>query len=244
MLQGGSGTPVLLLHGAGGSRSLLPLAESLALDHEVLVPDHPAFGETDECAWITGMSDLAYFYLDVLDALDLREAHVIGHSMGGWLACEIAVRSTHRIKSLTLIASVGIYLKGAPFGDLFLWNPEELTRNLFATEAALATALAYQPTEREVEIMVKNRVGAARYGWSPRLHNPDLAKWLHRIDVPSLILWGADDKIVPVAYAQEFQRLIPNAQATVFQKCGHIPQIDQSKACALRLTRFLGGLPA
>lgn len=238
LLRGGAGSAVLLLHGAGGSTSLTPLAESLAAQHEVMLPDHPGFGESDGPDWLTSMSDLAYFYLDLLRELDLREVHIVGHSMGGWLASEMAIRSTARVRSLTLVSAVGIYLKGVPYGDMFLWSPEQLVRNLYATDKALGTALAHQPSEREIEIMVRNRVAAARYGWNPRLHNPDLAKWLHRIDVPTLVLWGAEDRVAPVQYGREFARLIPNAQLTVFPQCGHLPQLDQTDSFVAALGQF------
>ena len=159
--------------------------------------------------------------------------------MGGWIAAEIAIRSTTKAKSLTLISSAGIHVKGVPKGDLFLWSPEELIQNLYVNKKIVNEMLSYEPTGDELEIMVKNRVAAARYAWQPRLYNPDLSKWLHRIDVPTLILWGDQDKIFPADYATEFKAMIPQAQLEIINQCGHVPHMDQPDTFYPRLRKFL-----
>ena len=235
----GKGDALLLLHGAGGSANMIDMWEKLATNYDVILPDHPGFGRSEQSNMLNSVADLAFHYLDLIEELDLNDIHLVGHSMGGWIAAEIAIRSTTKAKSLTLISSAGIHVKGVPKGDLFLWSPEELIQNLYVNKKIVNEMLSYEPTGDELEIMVKNRVAAARYAWQPRLYNPDLSKWLHRIDVPTLILWGDQDKIFPADYATEFKAMIPQAQLEIINQCGHVPHMDRPDTFYPRLRKFL-----
>ena len=235
----GNGQPLLLLHGAGGSANLKDMMAKLSEDYDVILPDHPGFGLSDQLNHLSSVSDLAFHYLDLIQELDLSGIHLVGHSMGGWIAAEIAIRSTADVKNLILISSAGIHVKGVPKGDLFLWSPEELVRNLYVKQTIIDQMLSYEPTDEELEFMVKNRVAAARYAWHPRLYNPDLEKWLHRIDVPTLIIWGDQDKIFPAEYASAFKELIPQAQVEVLDQCGHVPHMDRPDQFYPIITSFL-----
>ena len=159
--------------------------------------------------------------------------------MGGWIAAEIAIRSATNLKNIALVSSAGIHVKGVPKGDLFLWSPEELVRNLYVNPDVIDDILSQEPTSNKLEIMVKNRVAAARYAWHPRFYNPDLEKWLHRIKIPTLILWGNEDKVFPVEYASAFKNLIPHAQIEILEHCGHVPHVDQPETFYYRLKSFL-----
>ncbi len=130
LMEAGSGDPVLYLHGAGGA-NWYPMLERLSAGYRVLVPEHPGFGRSPIPEWMASVGDLAFFYLDVLAALDLKSVHLVGHSLGGWTAAEIAIRNTARLKSLTLMAPAGVAATEAPYGDIFLWSPEEHARNSF-----------------------------------------------------------------------------------------------------------------
>ena len=239
--RGGSGQTLLLLHGAGGSANLKELAAKLAEDFDVLLPDHPGFGLSEQSKRLSSVSDLAFYYLDFIQELGLKDVHLVGLSMGGWIAAEMAIRSTAKVKSITLVSSAGIHVKGVPKGDLFLWSPEELVRNLYVNQDVVDNVLSQEPTSEELEFIVKNRVAAARYAWHPRFYNPDLEKWLHRIDIPTLIIWGDQDKIFPVEYASAFKNLIPHAQTQILKDCGHIPHMDQPEAFYHSLKSFLSG---
>ncbi len=228
LMRSGEGPPVLFLHGAGGAPEWTPFMTKLAEQFDLLVPDHPGFGYSDSPEWIESVSDLAYFYLDLLQTLDLRDVHLVGNSLGGWIAAEMAVRCTGRFASLTLLASAGIHVSGVPKGDIFMWSAEETVRNLFANPEMVEMALSRVPDGAQIDILLKNRLAAARYGWQPRFYNPDLHKWLHRIDVPTLILWGDSDRIFPPAYAAAFGELIPHARVTVLADCGHLPQVERT----------------
>ena len=230
VLRGGSGPELLFLHGAGGASDWAPYMDRLAERFELVVPSHPGFGRSDTPGWLDGMSDLAYFYLDAFAALGLGEVHVVGNSLGGWLACEIAVRSTAGMRSLTLVGAAGIPVDGAPMGDLFLWNPEERVRNVYCDQAMAEARLARHPSEEEADIALKNLFATSRLAWNPRFCNPDLVKWLHRIRIPTMILWGAEDRIFPPAYGEAYAALIPGAELRILPDCGHLPHQEMTDA--------------
>jgi len=236
--RGGSGEPLLYLHEAGGAPAVLPFMEKLAERFDVLVPEHPGFGASDEPGWLENMHDLAYFYLDVLESLELRGVHLVGSSLGGWLALEMAVRDASRLKSLVLVGPAGISVPGVSPCDVFLWSPEELARNLFFDPALAEKMLAQPVTPELLDVSLKNRHTVARLGWEPRMHDPFLHKWLHRVNVPVKIIWGEADKILPVAYAREFKRLMPGAEIDIIPRCGHLPQAERPEEFCDIVMRF------
>jgi pimeloyl-ACP methyl ester carboxylesterase len=225
--RAGKGPPLLFLHGAEGYSQWLPFFDALAERHELLVPEHPGFGASDDPPLIRSVPDMALFYLDFLETLGLKDLHIVGHSLGGWIAAEMLIRDRARAKSLTLIAPAGIRVEGVPSGDLFIWNREELLRNVFYNQAYADIALSLKPTDEQLDTMLKNRFTATKLGWQPRWFNPDLEKWLHRIKLPSLILWGKDDKVMPAAYAARWRERLPDARLALIEQCGHVPQIEK-----------------
>ena len=214
--------------------------EKLAQRFDMLVPEHPGFGASDEPGWLENMHDLAYFYLDVLESLELRGLHLVGSSLGGWLALEMAVRDASRLKSLLLVGPAGISVPGVKPGDVFLWSPEELARNLFFDPALAEKLLAQPMTPELLDVSLKNRHTVARLGWEPRMHDPFLRKWLHRVNVPVKIVWGEADKILPVAYAGEFKKLMPAAEVEIIPRCGHLPQAERPEEFCDIVMRFAG----
>ena len=211
---------------------------ALAADHDVLVPEHPGFGGSDEPAWFDTIHDLAYFYLDLLDRLNLRDVFVVGSSIGGWLALEIAIRNCDRIAAVALASPAGLYVPGLRRGDIFLWSAEEKARNLYFDQALAERALARVPTPLDVDIEFKNQHGFARVAWEPRLFDPHLSKWLHRVTVPTQIIWGADDKVIPAGYAAEFARLIPDSAVEIIPQCGHLPHVEKPEPFVRILRAF------
>jgi pimeloyl-ACP methyl ester carboxylesterase len=235
---------VLFLHGAGGMPGWTPFFAALAEDYEVVAPEHPGFGGSDDPKWIRNVADAAMLYLDFLEELDLRGVHLIGNSLGGWIAAEIAVRDRSRFRSVTLLAPAGVRAKDVPSGDGFIWSPEEQARNLFHDQAFAEEMLRRQLSEEEMRIVLKNRYAATKYGWEPRWFNPDLEKWLHRINLPAHVIWGAEDKLLPFAYADVWLRELPQARLTRLPDCGHLPHIEKAGPTARAVVDFLKGLPA
>jgi pimeloyl-ACP methyl ester carboxylesterase len=239
-LRGGKGSALLFLHGAGGMPTWLSFFERLSQNHDILVPEHPGFGASDDPDWIRNVPDLAMYYLDVLDSVYPSPVHVVGHSLGGWVAAEAAVRNTQRFASLTLLAPAGIRIKGLPPGDNFIWSPEEAARNRFHDQS-FAEAQLKAPTsgDEEIDRELQNKLAAVKFGWEPRWFNPDLEKWLHRISVPTYVIWGKEDKILPSAYAQLWHERVPGARVTVIEACGHLPHVERPAEMAETVAAFL-----
>ena len=238
--RGGSGDPMLFLHGASGIPGWIPAFDTLSDSFDLHVPDHPTYGRSDEPEWLDDIGDLAMFYLDFLDERQLEGVHLVGNSLGGWLAMEIAVRNSTRLRSLTLIGAAGIRIKGKPIADIFIMDPDDLARELFVDQSFADGIINAELAEEEVDIRLRNRVSTARLGWQPRLFNPSLRKWLHRITVPTHVIWGDTDRIVDVAYADELGRIIPGAEVTIIDRAGHLPHIEKPGPFVDSLTGFLG----
>jgi pimeloyl-ACP methyl ester carboxylesterase len=184
---------------------------------------------------------LAHFYQDVMEHLGLDKVHLVGTSLGGWIAAELATGSCEKLKSLTLVAPAGISVPGVRKGDLFMWSPEELTQKLFHNQD-IAKAMPQPGTEEEVMVALKNRLMTAKLGWSPRMHNPHLRKWLHRIKAPTLIIWGDDDQLLPPAYGPAYQALIPSSSLEVIAQCGHLPHVEKAQEFTEKVSHFIRGV--
>jgi pimeloyl-ACP methyl ester carboxylesterase len=241
MRRAGSGPPLLFLHGANGLPAWLPVFDMLSKHFEVMVPEHPGFGAADNPAWIKNVGDLAMYYLDFLDSLGPYQVHLVGHSLGGWTAAELAVRNCSRLASLTLIAPAGIRVKGVPSGDNFIWSPEEAVRNLYCDQAVAERILATPVSDEDADLMLANRYAAAKFGWEPRWFNPSLERWLHRISVPTLVLWGDSDKLFPAAYAKRWGERVPGARIEIITNCGHVPTIERPEPVAQAIIRQYAG---
>ena len=242
LMRGGSGAPLLFLHGASGAGAWLPFMAALAEKFEVIVPEHPGFGESETPEWLDTIHDLAYFYLDFLAELDLERVHLVGVSLGGWIAAELAVRDTHRLASLTLVDAAGIHLPGVAQIDTFLRTDEQRIRDFFHDQARADEMIARVLRPEFEDVTMKNRVATARLAWQPRGHDPHLHKWLHRIDVPTLLIWGANDRLFPQEYAFAWQRLIPGSKALIIPECGHVPHVEKPAVFVSELTGFIDGM--
>jgi pimeloyl-ACP methyl ester carboxylesterase len=227
----GAGAPMVLLHGGGGPLAQAPVFARLTERFEVIAPVHPGFAGTPIPEHFDGMEDLVYLYLDLLDALELRDAVLMGFSMGGWAAAEIAVRSTARLSRLVLVDAVGIKPGGRDTRDVvdvFGTPAAELARIMYHDPAS-APNLA-DASDEQMAVAAGNRTALALYTWEPYMHNPKLPHRLHRVDVPTLLVWGESDGLVTVDYARAYQRMIPGAELVTIPRAGHAPQTEQPEA--------------
>ncbi len=237
LMRKGQGEPLLFLHGASGAQRWLPFMESLAQHHDVIVPEHPGFGGSDTPDWLDTVGDLAHFYRDLMDHLGLDKVHLVGTSLGGWIAAELAVCSCEQLQSLILVAPAGIAVPGVRRPDMFSWSPQELAGKLFH-DPALAKAAPVPTSDEDLMRALKNRLTTAKLGQIPRMHNPHLRKWLHRIGVPTLIIWGDDDQVLPVAYGAAYRDLIPSSSLEILDRCGHLPHVEKAQEFTHRVLRF------
>jgi pimeloyl-ACP methyl ester carboxylesterase len=151
----------------------------------------------------------------------------------------MAVRSTERLRSLTLISSAGIHVKGVPKTDIFIVDPEELARLAYVDPKIGEEAAARAGADKYRDLAILNRIASARFGWQPRFFNPRLERWLHRVNVPTHVIWGDGDRIIPPAYAEAFHRLIPGSTLTMIPNAGHLPHVERAAAVAQAMQTFL-----
>lgn len=241
-LQDGNGPTVLYLHGFGGLTES-PLLDQLSKQHRVLATEHPGFGHGDIPDWMMEIGDLAFFYLDVLEALDLKDAHLVGHAVGGWIAAELAIRSTARLASLALLAPAGVVVPDVSIFDIFLANAEDMVRRqIHDADAPAAAEWIRNELAKPIEQVLQNRAALARIGWSPRLHNPQLPYWLHRINVPTLVAWGEEDRVVPFACHSPYLDEIAGAELMALPETGHALHVERAAEIAERLNAFHAGV--
>jgi pimeloyl-ACP methyl ester carboxylesterase len=239
-VESGRGRPILFLHPGIGMDGTAPVLEQLARGGRVIAPSHPGFGVSPLPKHITTVDDLSYFYLDLLDSLDLRDTLVVGVGLGAWIACEIAVKSTERLSRLVLANAIGIKVGDRETRDIVdIWS---LTADEFAQLAYFDPNLGKRDyktlPEAEALAAARAREASARFCWSPYMHNPKLKHRLHRIGIPTLILWGTADRILSEAYARAFSAFIPGARFETIERAGHFPHIEQPEEFARRALAF------
>ena len=243
----GRGRPILFLHPGIGIEPNAPVLEQLARDGRVIAPSHPGFGASPLPKGISTVDDLSYFYLDLLEALDLRDVLVVGVGLGAWIACEIAVKTTERLSQLVLGNPIGIKVGDRETRDIVdIWSnmPDQFAELAYFDPAAGKPDYRSLP-EAAALAAARNREATARFCWSPYMHNPKLKQRLHRIGIPALILWGTADRITSEGYARAFSALIPGARFETIERAGHFPHVEQPEEFARRALAFGGaGAPA
>ncbi len=228
MLAAGEGRPLLFLHGIDYFAQQRPFLDLLAKQFRVVAPRHPGFGASPRAAWMRTVGDIAYLYLDLIDRLALDGAILVGSSFGGWVAMELAIRSSVRLGGLVLIDSLGVKFGGrseVEIADLFALSAEEAVARTFANPARAPNYAVLD--DAVVEEAARDREAAVLYGWRPFMHNPSLRHWLHRLKLPNLVLWGERDRIVAPAYGAHLAQALPGARFIPIADAGHYPQIEQ-----------------
>ncbi len=238
----GTGTDVVWLHGEAGP-DWTAFHDALAEQRHVLAPSHPGYGASTGSDKLEDIHDAIYFYLDLLDRLDLRQLSLVGHGLGGMFAAELAAVQPTRFSHLVLISPFGLWLPEVPTLDYFVLPPAELADALFHDQdSPAARTIARAPDGQEALIAymlerAQSMAAAARYLWP--IPDRGLSKRLHRVVAPTLIVWGQSDRIIPPAYAPEWQRRIPGSSMLIRQDAGHLPHIEQPAAMAQLTTAFL-----
>jgi pimeloyl-ACP methyl ester carboxylesterase len=243
LIRRGQGRPLLFLHPAIGLRPTDRVLDELAKSFSVIAPSHPGFGKSDLPRHLTTVDDLAYFYLDLMEALDLRDVTLAGVSFGGWIAAEIAIKSTERVSRLVLADAVGIKVGDREHRDIV---------DIFTTRQGEIDKLAYHDpkvgavdhaaiSDEDAATLFRNREATALFAWSPYMYDPKLASRLHRIRVPTLLLWGASDRIAPPDYGRAYSRLIPGSRFELIDEAGHYPHLERPEIFARRIADFAAG---
>jgi pimeloyl-ACP methyl ester carboxylesterase len=243
--QAGSGRPLLFLHGERGLDFEAPWSRALAANASLIAASHPGFGHSELPRWVSTVEDISYVYLDLLEALDLRDAVVVGVGLGGWIAASIAVKSTERIGHLVLANPIGIKIgdrETRDFADIYATKDDELYRLLYH-DPAVGTIDRATTSDDDALVLARNRETTALLCWSPYFHDPKLRHRLHRIGVPTLVLWGESDGLASVAYGQAYAGLISDAAFATIPSAGHYPHLEQPIRFAEHVFAFAGLTP-
>jgi pimeloyl-ACP methyl ester carboxylesterase len=243
LVEHGEGQPLLFLHAGEGLMPQRPWLDLLARHYRVIAPSHPGWGNSPLIDGSGSVDDLAYLYLDLTKELALDDAVLVGACFGGWVAAEMMVRSTMCFSRLVLAAPLGIKLGGRDerdIADMHALTRGDYLRLTWADPSKGEVDYTALPDSELAEI-VRGREAFALYGWKPYMHNPRLRRWLHRIDIPTLLLWGDKDGIVTPVYGEGWRREIQDARMEVIPGAGHFPHWEQPQAFADRLSAFVDG---
>jgi len=195
----------------------------------VLIPYHPGWGGSADDEGATTMQDFVLHYLDLFDQLGLDTVRLVGLSMGGWMAATFASQQSHRLKKLVLVAPAGLRVPQHPSADVFRLRPEQVPAALVHNFEVLRPFLP-QPDDVDAIVQIsREQTSFARIAWE-RMSDPKLPRWLHRIKVPTLLLWGEGDRIIPYGQAQTWAGLIPGAQIRAFKNAGHLVLNESAEA--------------
>lgn len=237
----GDGPPLVYLHSAAGEAEWGSFHERLAKKFRLYVPAHPGFSLSAGLDQIRDMDDLAWHYVDLFETLGLTNVPIVGMSLGGWIACEMLLRRPQLGAKLILSASAGLHVPGSPIAELFVDSFERLRRLLFL-DPKLPAADELLPSSLEdsrILLWLRAREATARVGWNPYLHNPRLIQHLRRITCPTLVLWGDQDAVIPVAHGECFAKHLPHARLEVLSQCGHMLQYEKPDEWQAAIERFL-----
>jgi pimeloyl-ACP methyl ester carboxylesterase len=240
VFRAGAGAPLLYLHPAGGAGIWYPYHDLLAERFEVFAPDHPGFGLSDTLPWTEAIDDYVYHYLAFLDRYEMERVDVVGASLGGWMAAELAVHHPERIRRLVLLSPIGLRIPGHSVADLFGMTRDELVAALFHDRAIGEAAF---PADVDLDVIMqifKENTAFARIAWNPFCANPKLERRLDRITSPTLVLWGDDDRTVPIEHGRRYAERIPNAELKVIPESGHAMLSEQPEAVVNEIVAFLG----
>lgn len=232
----GEGHPLVFFHGAGtvtGFDALLPLAER----HRLIVPHHPGFGASGDDPSIETIQDYVRHYLDVLDLLGVRELSLAGHSMGGYMAAQFAIDQGPRVRSLVLAAPWGLRDAEHPTQDLFVIPDEEVLGWLAADMSVFEGKVPLPPTPDFLAERYRETTSAARILWA-RPYDPKLGRWLHRLTMPALLLWGEADRLIPAEQSEIWASMIPGAEIKRLPGVGHL-LFDESRDAVDAVASFV-----
>jgi pimeloyl-ACP methyl ester carboxylesterase len=241
VFESGEGPPILFLHNGGGFEPTHPFIGLLTARHRLIAPSHPGFGTSSLPDWLDCPDDIAYVHLALMDRLGLAQVDVIGCSIGGWIAAELATKSPERVRRLVLVCPEGVKT-GPPdrldIPDIYAMPYEELERISYHDPERMQVDPA-QLTDEQLAIRVRNRETTALLVWEPYMHNPKLRHRLHRVAAPTLFLRGESDGLVSAEYVAAYARLLPIAHIETIRAAGHAPHIEQPHEFARAVLAFL-----
>jgi len=242
-LEGGSGQPLVFLHGAGGVTAEDPFLNKLSESFHIFAPLLPGYGDSEECQELRDMLDITLHYWDVVEALGLKDPILVGQSMGGMIAAEMAALAPNDVTRLGLICPAGLWLDDHPIVDLFSTMPYEMPALLFHDAAAGAAMLTAGRNVEDPGFLQAYLVQNARQlGMAGRILFPipdrGLGQRMYRIKAKTIVVWGDSDRLIPPVYAQEFKRRIAGAQLVSIPEAGHMVAVEKTRETVAAIQRL------
>ncbi len=242
LVREGAGKQLLLLHSEEGVEAHSEAIALLSKTFDVICPSHPGYGGSSLPRHFSTIDDLAYFYLDVADKFDLRDAVLLGAGIGGWIAAEIATKTVDRFSHLVLAGAVGVKFSDREkrdFADIYSLPPDEVTRRSYFNPE-LFKIRNEDASDDDLTRVVRNMEATCLFGWSPYMHNPKLRQRLHRITIPTLLLWGASDKIASPAYGTTYASALRDARFELIPEAAHYVLHEQPQQACEKIIAFAG----
>ena len=236
----GEGSPLLFFHSGQGFVPDQAFVGMLAKRYRVIAPSHPGFGASSLPDWLDSIDDIAHVHLELMDRLDLRRAKIIGCSIGGWIAADLASKAPERVEKLVLVGPEGVKLGSKlklDIPDIFAMSEEESVKLRFHDPAKGRIDLK-KLSEEQLRIIARNNETLALLVWEPYMHNPKLKHRLHRLDMPVLFMRGESDGLISVEYLAKYAKLVPHARIETIAAAGHSPQVEQPEAFVAKVTSF------
>ena len=235
----GSGPAALVLHGGGGPDTVALIAAHLATDHFVITPTLPGWNGTERPDSFTSVSDLAHAYLGLLGELGLSDVLVIGSSLGGWIAADMASLDTAGlIGKLVIIDGAGIVVPSEPMPDFFSFSPQQIAEHSWHEPEKFLLDPSTLPPEA-IAAHLKNMESMGVYAGDPYMNDPSLPERLTGITAKALLVWGASDRVFTPGYGRAYSELIPGSRFQIIEKAGHLPHLEQPKATLDAIDAFL-----
>jgi pimeloyl-ACP methyl ester carboxylesterase len=241
LMRAGKGKPVLVLHHETGTLDRLPFYDALAGTCDVLVPHHPGYSRSPRPDWMRSVRDVAVVYRGLLSDLNLSNATLVGLGFGGWIAAEMASMAPADLSKLVLVGAMGIKPPVGDILDLAIAGYIDYARAGFHDQKAFDRVYGAEPTTDQLEMWDICREMSFRIAWKPYMYSQTLPHLLGSVKAPALVVWGDDDKVVPISAAKRYAEALPNARLEIVKSCGHCVDMEQPETLAKLVKEFTAG---
>ena len=238
--RAGKGPPLLVLHHETGTLDDLPFYDALAAGHDVLVPHHPGYGRSERPDWMRSVRDIAVVYRGLLSELGVAKPALVGLGFGGWIAAEMATMAPADLSHLVLVGAMGIKPPQGDILDLAITGYVDYARAAFHDQKAFDRVYGAEPSVDQLEMWDICREMSFRMAWKPYMYSQTLPHLLASVRAPALVVWGDDDKVVPLSAGKRYLEALPNATLEVVKGCGHAVDMEQPQALAKLINTFIG----
>jgi pimeloyl-ACP methyl ester carboxylesterase len=237
--RGGSGDPVLVLHHDIGNPGWLPFHQQLAARFDVLAPSHPGYDQSSRPAWLRSVRDIAVVYQWLLAKLNLDGVSLVGLGLGGWIAAEMATMAPKSFKRLVLVGAMGIRPDDGEILDQALVSYIDYARASFHDQDAFEQVYGSEPSTDQLETWDVNREMSFRIAWKPYMYSQTLPQLLGGVQTPALVIWGANDRIVPLSSGEGYAQSLPNARLEIVEASGHCVEMERPAEIAKLIAEFV-----